>query len=116
MNLSEFNILLTIFWILTFLFVIGFENNFKSLILSEFIWISLFCFYLITAIVYDDYNVLSLTLFFLIFSAIEISICLIIIILQKKLFKNINLFFDGNNFNNTGLVKFRNLISSKYKY
>lgn len=116
MNLSEFNIILTIFWVITFFFISGFENNFKSLILSEFIWITLFVFYLISALLYDDYNLLSLTLFFLIFSAIEISICLIIILIQKKLFKNINLFLDVKNTNTLNLYKFRNVLSSKYKY
>jgi len=116
MNLSEFNILLTIFWLLIFTFIFGFENTFKSLIISEFLWITLFCFYLISALIYDDFNLLALTLFFLIFSAIEISVCLVIIILQKKLFKTLNTFTNSSKLFLSTVSKFKNITNFKYKY
>jgi len=116
MNLSEFNVLLTIIWVLTVTFIFGFENTFKSLILSEFLWITLFCFYLICALIYDDFNLLSLTLFFLIFSAIEISVCLIIIILQKKLFKTFNTFSSSSKVFKNSSSKYKNINTFKYRY
>lgn len=99
-------------WILIIYFIFGFENTFKSLINSEFIWISIFVLYLIYSILFDNINILSMTLFFLIFSAIEISICLILIIFQKKIFKSINV----NLFNKSNLENSRNLKTFKYKY
>lgn len=114
MNLNEINFLLVIIWFLFVMFVCGFENSFKSIIVSEFLWISLFCIYLLLSLIYDDINFLTMTLFFLIFSAIEISICLILIIIQKKLFKTLNLSFSTNNwvftkkFNFTNNKKFKN--------
>lgn len=90
MNISEINLLNFFIIILLMYFVLGFENTFKSIITSEFIWISLFINYLIYAIIYDNITILSLTLFFLIFSAIEISICLVLIVFQKKFFKTLS--------------------------
>ncbi len=112
MSLNEINFISILIWIVLFYFVVGFENSFKSIIVSEFIWITFFCFYLIISIVYDDINCLSLILFFLIFSAIEISICLIIILFQKKIIKS---FFVNYDYINTQNKKIRFLGSFKFK-
>jgi len=114
MNINEFNLFLSIIWILIIYFVFGFENTFKSLVFSEFLWITLFLFYLINALIYDDINILSFTLFFLILSAIEISIGLTIIILQKKLFKTLHTSFSSKK--NIINKKIRYLNSFKFKY
>jgi hypothetical protein len=49
------------------------------------------------AIILDDINVLSLIFFFLIFSAVDISIGLILIILQKKILNVSNVSTSYNN-------------------
>ena len=64
MNINEFNLILSLIWILVIYFIFGFENTLKSLIFSEFLWITLFFFYLINALIFDDINILSFTLFF----------------------------------------------------
>ena len=114
MNLNEINFLLISIWILFINFIFGFENTLKSLIISEFIWITLFCFFLIIALIYNDINFLTITLFFLIFSAIEISIFLTIILIQKKIFKTINSTYNLKKNNVSPKKRFN--VSFKYKY
>ena len=108
MNINEFNLILSLIWVLIIYFIFGFENTLKSL------RITLFFFYLLNSLIYDDINILSFTLFFLILSAIEISIGLTVIILQKKLFKTLNVSFSSKK--NIINKKIRYLNSFKFKY
>ncbi len=96
MTLNELNFVTLVFLILFFIFIMNFDNNFKSLVLSEFFWINLYIFALLIAFVLDDLIIVSLIFFFLIFSAVDISIGIILIILQKKIFKNTNNFHNSN--------------------
>jgi len=114
MIIGEINFINLIIWIVFIHFIFGFENTFKSIIVSEFIWISLFSLYLAYSLIFDNITILSLTLFFLIFSAIEISICLILIIFQKKLNKTVNVNI-GNNSQNT-IIKKKTSSNFKIKY
>ena len=37
MNINEFNLILSLIWVLIIYFIFGFENTLKSLIFSEFL-------------------------------------------------------------------------------
>jgi len=47
----------------------------------------------------DDLNLISLSLFFLVFSALEISTGLVTILLQKNIFKTTNTYLNYYKFN-----------------
>ena len=56
--------------------------------------------------IFDNLNVVALTFFFLIFSAIEFGVGLILLLIQNLIFRSIYLFdFDTNYIK--GLVRFR---------
>lgn len=113
MNLNELNVINLLIWLILIYLITGFETNFKTLIISELIWISIFCLVVCYSLIYDDLSILSFSLFFLIFSAIEISICLILILFQKKILKSQNT-ETSVNFTKSTFVRF--LKSTKYKF
>lgn len=61
------------------------------LLTAELLWITLYVVVLFIGLVYDNLNVLSLTFFFLIFSAIEFGLGLVLILLQHVLLRTLNL-------------------------
>lgn len=68
------------------------------LVLSELFWILLYSAALLIAILSDDIQVLSLSLFFLIFSAVEISTGLAILTFQLDTYNTLAV---TNQFNKT---------------
>ena len=88
MILSDFIFLSIIFMILLTFFFINFSDNLLSLIISELVWITLFVLSLLISLTLNNILILSLTLFFLVFSAIEISTGLVLINAQKLIFKS----------------------------
>lgn len=61
------------------------------LLTAELLWITLYSIVLFIGLVYDNLNILSLTFFFLIFSAIEFGIGLVLLLLQHILLRTLNL-------------------------
>jgi len=61
------------------------------LLTAELLWITLYVITLFIGLVYDNLNVLSLTFFFLIFSAVEFGLGLVLILLQHVLLRTLNL-------------------------
>ena len=110
MSLTTLNFYFFLFFFLFFYFLVNFNNNIQSLIFSEFIWITLYSTSLIISFVFNDINLMSLTIFFLIFSASEISIGLTIFYLQNFFINNNTYLYNNNNFNkNLNLNKIINL-------
>jgi NADH:ubiquinone oxidoreductase subunit K len=67
------------------------------LLTAELIWITLYALVLIVGFTYDSLNLLSLTFFFLIFSAVEFSVGLVLLLLQHLMLRTLNLDVGGNN-------------------
>lgn len=61
------------------------------LLTAELLWITLYSIVLFVGLVYDNINLLSLTFFFLIFSAIEFGVGLVILLLQHILLRTLGL-------------------------
>jgi NADH:ubiquinone oxidoreductase subunit K len=61
------------------------------LLTAELLWITLYAIVLFIGLVYDNLNILSLTFFFLIFSAIEFGIGLVLLLLQHILLRTLTL-------------------------
>lgn len=85
------NILFFFFFILFFSIIINTNTSIHLLLTAELIWITLYAITLILGFFFDNINLLSLTFFFLVLSAIEFGIGLILILLQNILTRNINL-------------------------
>ena len=102
-------ILLFFFFLLIFFSIIINTNTALHLLLTaELLWITLYTIALFVGIFYDNLNILSLTFFFLIFSATEFGIGLVILLFQNIINRSINL-----NDNDTNFLKFSNRFKNK---
>ena len=65
------------------------------LLTAELIWITLYALVLLVGMAYDCLNLISLTFFFLIFSAVEFSVGLVLLLLQHLLTRTLSLDVNG---------------------
>lgn len=98
MILGELNFIVILFLFLFTSIVINTNTAIHLLLTAEFLWITLYALTLITGLIYDNVNLLSLTFFFLILSAVEFGVGLIIILFQNIFNRSISL--DDSNTNN----------------
>jgi len=78
------------------------------LLTAEFLWITLYNITLFIGLAYDNLNLLSLTFFFLVLSAVEFGIGLIIMLVQNIIIRSINL-----NDSDTNILKFSSRFNIK---
>ena len=101
MVLSELNFLVFIFFFLFLSTALNVNTAVHLLLTAEFLWITLYSIVIVLGFIYDNVNFLSLTFFFLILSAVEFGVGLVIILLQNIFTRSVNL-----NDNNTNTHKF----------
>lgn len=86
---------LNLVFLLFFLFFITIALNVNTalhlLLTAELMWISLYIIVLLIGFLFDNVNMLSLTFFFLIFSAAEFALGLVIILIQHVMLRSIYL-------------------------
>nr|YP_010117029.1 hypothetical protein KQ443_mgp35 [Euplotes vanleeuwenhoeki]QPM99243.1 hypothetical protein MitoLV_10 [Euplotes vanleeuwenhoeki] len=92
-SFAEMNYLF-FFFILTFCYFFSSSTNFRLLLNSELFWIILYTISVIASFFCDDVYLLSLSLFFLMLSAAEISIGLVFLNNQIKLGSPITIKYD----------------------
>jgi hypothetical protein len=68
------------------------------LLTAELLWISLYGIVFFVGLIYDNLNILSLTFFFLVFSAIELGVGLVLLLLQNIITRSIHLNDTDANF------------------
>ena len=85
------------FFLLASTLLINPNTGLHLLLTAELLWITLYGVVLYVGMVYDNLNMLSLTFFFLIFSAAEFGVGLIILTTQHLVFRTINLNDNDNN-------------------
>ena len=94
---------INLFFLLFFLlfFTLFFNNNtaLHFLLTAELLWITLYLLVGFVGIIYDNINILSLTFFFLVFSAIEFSVGLILLLIQNLFNRSLNLNNYEKNYN-----------------
>ena len=98
MILGDLNILIIIFFILFFSFFININTSLHLILTAELIWITLYFIVVFNGFLIDDLNLISLSLFFLILSAVEFGFGLIIILYQHIYFKSIQNNIQIDNF------------------
>ena len=94
---ESLNILFFFFILIFFSIVINTNTSLHLLLTAELLWITLYSIVLFIGLIYDNLNILSLTFFFLVFSAIEFGIGLVLLLFQNIKMRTINLNdFDSN--------------------
>ena len=72
------------------------NTSLHLLLTAELLWITLYAVTLLVGLVYDNLSLLSLTFFFLIFSAVEFGVGLVLMLIQHLLTRTLNLDANGN--------------------
>lgn len=103
MFLGDLNTLIFFFFFILGSLLINTNTALHLLLTAELLWITLYAIVLFIGLAYDNLNILSLTFFFLIFSAIEFGIGLVLLLLQHILSRTLNL-----NDSDTNIFKFVN--------
>ena len=109
MFLGDLNVLFLFFFLLFASLLINVTTSLHLLLTAELLWITLYVITLFMGLVYDNLNLLSLTFFFLIFSAVEFSVGLIVLLLQHLFLRTLNL-----NETITNSYKFSNRFTQKF--
>ena len=108
MMVESLNLLFLFFFLIIFSIIINTNTSLHLLLTAELLWITLYSIVMFIGFVYDNLNILSLTFFFLVFSAIEFGIGLVLLLLQNIITRSINL-----NDYDTNFLKFSNRFKSK---
>jgi len=108
MMVESLNLLIFFFLLILFSVIVNTNTSLHLLFTAELLWISLYAISLFIGLIYDNLNVLSLTFFFLVFSAIEFGIGLILLLFQNIINRSINLHDIDYNF-----LKFSNRFKNK---
>jgi NADH:ubiquinone oxidoreductase subunit K len=101
MVFGDLNLFLFLFLFFSLTIIVNINTALHLLLTAELLWISLYIIVLFIGFIFDSVNLLSLTFFFLIFSAVEFGLGLIIILIQHLLLRSISI-----NFLNKNIFKF----------
>ena len=108
MTLGDFNFIFFIFFIMFASIALNVNKALHLLLTAEILWITLYIITLFMGLAYDNLNLLSLTFFFLILSAVEFGLGLIIMLVQNIIMRSINL-----NDSNVNPIKFASRLNNK---
>lgn len=108
MTIGDFNFVFFIFFVMLTSIALNVNTALHLLLTAELLWITLYIATLLLGLAYDNMNLLSLTFFFLILSAVEFGVGLIIMLVQNIIMRSINLNDSGVN-----SLKFATRLSSK---
>ena len=108
MLFGDLNFIILIFFLIFTSIGLNVNTALHLLLTAEFLWITLYILALLIGLLYDNLNILSMTFFFLILSAVEFGLGLVIMLVQNIFLRSINL-----NDNATNYVKLSTRIKSK---
>jgi NADH:ubiquinone oxidoreductase subunit K len=98
MYIGDINLFCIIFFLMLVTIIVNVNTALHLLLTAEILWITLYLISLSIGLVYDNVNFLSLTFFFLVLSAVEFGIGLVIILIQTVFMRSISLTNTPNNF------------------
>lgn len=106
---------LNLYFIIFFLIMVSLSTNVTSalhlLLTAELLWVTLYIIVLNMGILYDNVNLLSLTFFFLVLSAVEFGIGIVLILVQNVFLRSIYLSDNSKNwlkYNTRFLLRIKN--------
>lgn len=108
MMVESLNMLFFFFFLIIFSVIINANTSLHLLLTAELFWISLYVFFFFVGFAYNNVNVLALTFFSLVFSAVELGIGLVLLLTQNTLTRSLSLSENDKNF-----LKFTNRFKSK---
>lgn len=108
MMVESLNLFFLFFLLILFSVFVNTNTSLHLLLTAELLWISLYAVVLFVGLIYDNLNIVALTFFFLVFSAIEFGIGLVLLLFQNILSRSINLNDSDKNF-----LKFSNRFKNK---
>jgi NADH:ubiquinone oxidoreductase subunit K len=91
MYLGDLNTLFILFYILLGTLVLHTNTSLHFLLTAELLWVTLYAIVTFIGLSYDNTNLLSLSFFFLIFSAVEFGVGLLVSLLQHFFSRTLNL-------------------------
>lgn len=91
MFIGDINIYFILFFLILFSISFNVTNALHLLLTAELLWITLYIVVFAIGYVSDNVNLLSLTFFFLVLSAVEFGIGLVIILLQNVFLRSTSL-------------------------
>lgn len=116
MLIGEVNFILLIFFFIFTSIVVNINTALHLILTAEFLWVTLYVLVVLVGLLYDNVNLLSLTFFFLILSAVEFGVGLVIILLQNIFTRSINL-NEGNTNHFKFTLRFVNqLVLNRFKH
>lgn len=107
MLMGDLNLFFFFFFLIIFSVIVNTNSGLHLLLTAELLWITLYVMVLFIGFVFDNLNVLSLTFFFLVFSAIEFGIGIVLLLFQNIISRTIMLSENDTNFNKF-LTRFKN--------
>ena len=111
MLFGDFNFIMILFFLILTSVALNTNTALHLLLTAEFLWITLYILTLTLGLVYDNLNLLSLTFFFLILSAVEFGLGLVIMLVQNIFLRSINLSDSSLNNAKAGL-RFKGKLNS----
>lgn len=116
MLLGEINLLFLIVFILVLSFISNVGTALHLLLTAEFIWVSLYAIALLVGWLYNCLNIITLTFFFLILSAIEFGLGLIIVLFKHVFTRSITFYSYPLNSSKFLLRFTQNANTSQFRY
>jgi len=110
MSYGDINFILFIFFIILLSISINVNTALHLLLTAEILWVTLYFLVIVTGFIYNSLNLLFLTFFFLLLSAVELGIGLVLVLIQTIFFRTIQL-----NLNTTNSFKFSTRFLRKVK-
>lgn len=111
MLFGDINIYFMLFFLLILSIAINVSNSLHLLLTAEMLWIMLYVVVLNVGFLFDNINLLSLTFFFLVLSAVEFGIGLVIMLVQNIFLRSLQLTDNSKNwlrYNHKFLIKLKN--------
>lgn len=105
---ESLNLLFLFFFLILASVFFNSNTSLHLLLTAEILWITLYAISLLSGFLFDNLNVLSLTFFFLVLSAVEFGIGLVLLLLQNLLTRTLSLSENDTNF-----FKFSNKFTSR---
>lgn len=91
MYLGDLNTLFILFYILLGTLVLHTNTSLHFLLTAELLWVTLYAITIFVGLSYDNTNILSLSFFFLIFSAVEFGVGLLVALIQHFFSRTLSL-------------------------
>ena len=89
--IGDLNIVLVLFLILFSTLLVHVNTSLHLLLTAELLWVTIYITAVLAGLLYDNLNILSISFFVLVFSAVEFGLGLIILIMQHLFTRTLNL-------------------------